>query len=295
MAGVTVDDADVGRIQRRVQSHLREVQQQDETARWKDQGYWLTFPVALLGLLWFRRGWTVRWSCRPARAGLGRRAAGFADLWWTADQQGRRHFERGDYGAAAERFEDPMWKGAAHYRAATTSRRRTRSPRRHGRGLVQPGQRLRHARALRGGRAGYDAALADRPEWPRRSRTASVVACSRSSRCRRRSRRAGEPSFDPDEIQFDEKGREGPQGEVEMSQLTDEQLAEMWLRRLQTSPADFLRQRFAMEAAARRKATDDEPVRRPLHALGLGSARPLSRRTRAPRPFARTRLEPRPR
>ena len=38
-------------------------------------------------------------------------------------------------------------------------------------------------------------------------------------------------------------------GEVEQSQLTDDQLAEMWLRRLQTSPADFLRQRFAVEAA----------------------------------------------
>ncbi len=34
-----------------------------------------------------------------------------------------------------------------------------------------------------------------------------------------------------------------------MSVLSDEQLAEMWMRRLQTTPADFLRQRFAMEAA----------------------------------------------
>ncbi|MEE8525522.1 MAG: VWA domain-containing protein [Thermoanaerobaculia bacterium] len=62
VAGVTVDEADVGRIQRRVQSHLRAVQQQDETARWKDQGYWLTVPVAFLCLLWFRKGWTVRWG-----------------------------------------------------------------------------------------------------------------------------------------------------------------------------------------------------------------------------------------
>ena len=62
VVGATVNDADVGRLQRRVQSHLREVQQSDQTARWKDQGYWLVAPVALLGLLWFRRGWTIRWS-----------------------------------------------------------------------------------------------------------------------------------------------------------------------------------------------------------------------------------------
>jgi Ca-activated chloride channel family protein len=62
VAGATVDDSDVRRLQRQVQSHLREVQQQDETARWKDQGYWLTIPVALLGLGWFRKGWTVRWG-----------------------------------------------------------------------------------------------------------------------------------------------------------------------------------------------------------------------------------------
>jgi hypothetical protein len=30
---------------------------------------------------------------------------------------------------------------------------------------------------------------------------------------------------------------------------SDDQLAEMWLRRLQTTPADFLRVRFAAEAA----------------------------------------------
>ena len=62
VAGATVDDADVGRIQRRVRSHLREVQQRDQTARWKDQGYWFTAPLALLALFWFRKGWTVRWG-----------------------------------------------------------------------------------------------------------------------------------------------------------------------------------------------------------------------------------------
>jgi len=61
VATVTLDDRDVERIQRRIQSHLESVREEDESARWRDIGYYLVFPVALLGMLWFRRGWTVEW------------------------------------------------------------------------------------------------------------------------------------------------------------------------------------------------------------------------------------------
>ncbi len=59
----------------------------------------------------------------------------------------------------------------------------------------------------------------------------------------------GDPTFDADQVEFDERGQQGERGEVEMGALSDEQIAEMWMRRLQTSPADFLRQRFAIEVA----------------------------------------------
>lgn len=259
VAGVTVDDADVKRIQRQVQSHLREVQQQDQTARWKDQGYWMVLPVALLGLLWFRRGWTVRWSSAvlvlsfltgcgsPARDDLR-----FVDLWLTADQQGRRHFDRGEYVEAAAAFEDPMWQGAAHYRngdyehAAEAFGRSTTAEASFnlGNAYVMAG---RYEEAL----AGYEAALADRPDWPEAiaNRDAVRALLERPMELPEEEQASGEPSFDPDEITFDEKGKQGQLGQIEVEQLNDDQLAEMWLRRLQTSPADFMRQRFAVEAA----------------------------------------------
>ena len=61
VATATVDDRDVGRIQRRVQQHLEEVREAEASGRWKDMGWYLLFPVVALQALWFRRGWTVRW------------------------------------------------------------------------------------------------------------------------------------------------------------------------------------------------------------------------------------------
>ena len=53
--------------------------------------------------------------------------------------------------------------------------------------------------------------------------------------------------MDADEVQFDEEGDGGERGEVSGDLLSDEQITEMWMRRLQTSPGDFLRRRFAIE------------------------------------------------
>jgi Ca-activated chloride channel family protein len=260
VAGVTVDDADVGRIQRRVQSHLREAQQQDQTARWKDEGYWLVVPVALLCLLWFRKGWTVRWGavmlgllvssgCGPP----GSDSLRFADLWLTADQQGRRLFERGEYDEATRRFVDPMWKGVAAYssgefeRAAESFARLT---------TAEASFNLGNAYAMVGryqeAVTAYEAAIAERPGWAEaiENRETVLALIPVEPDLPEEEQTSGDPSFDPDEIQFDEKGKKGKPGEVQVEQLTDQQLAEMWLRRLETSPADFLRQRFALEAAA---------------------------------------------
>jgi Ca-activated chloride channel family protein len=62
--GVTIiragpGDADVRRLVRVVASNLR--QADDPDAVWRDQGWWLLWPAALLSLLWFRRGWTMQW------------------------------------------------------------------------------------------------------------------------------------------------------------------------------------------------------------------------------------------
>jgi len=58
----TVDGSDVERVVRRTQRHLEAAQQEEPEGRWRDEGWWLVWPVALLTLVWFRRGWLVRWE-----------------------------------------------------------------------------------------------------------------------------------------------------------------------------------------------------------------------------------------
>ncbi len=58
----TIDDSDVRRLQRSIQSHLVSARLEDPGSRWRDEGYWLTIPIALISLLWFRRGWLVSWE-----------------------------------------------------------------------------------------------------------------------------------------------------------------------------------------------------------------------------------------
>jgi len=59
---VTVDDSDVRRVDRRVDRHLSQALNEDESRRWVDSGYWLVYPVAFLAIFWFRRGWTIQWQ-----------------------------------------------------------------------------------------------------------------------------------------------------------------------------------------------------------------------------------------
>ena len=128
-ATMTLNDDDIHWVQRHVQHHLNVLQQRDTTMRWIDEGYWLTIPICVIALFWFRKGWVVRWistamlllcvlphSEAQTRFSWPTRfswRSSWMDLWLTHDQQGRYYYEHGDYPKAAERFDDPMWRGMA--------------------------------------------------------------------------------------------------------------------------------------------------------------------------------------
>lgn len=262
----TVDDTDVSRLQRQAQTHLQSVREQDTSARWKDAGYYLVYPVALLSLLWFRRGWTVNWAAvwlllllwpLPAHgqstAGAGRLQ--FIDLWLTRDQQGRYYFDRGDYAIAAERFVDPLWKGVACYHAddmacAIDQFARVDSAESNynlGNAYVRLKQWPEAVQA-------YDRALELRPDFrdARENRDLVLDVIRRIEEAKKKPKQdedegKPDPTFKPDEVKFDDKADKGKSGEIDRK-LVQEAMAEKWLQGLQTTPADFLRIKFAIQA-----------------------------------------------
>ena len=107
--------------------------------------------------------------------------------------------------------------------------------------------------------ASYDRALALRPEWTEASENRDLVqSLLPPPEDEEEEEQGGDPapppSFDPDDIQIEEDEIRGERGEVDGSLLNEDQLTEMWMRRLQTSPGEFLRRRFAIERAEREAA-----------------------------------------
>jgi len=89
---------------------------------WREEGPWLLLPLLPLAALAFRRGVLAVWlfatltlliiaPVSPAQA------FEWSDLWSRPDQRATSLFTEGDPAGAAELFNDPAWKGAAHYRA----------------------------------------------------------------------------------------------------------------------------------------------------------------------------------
>jgi Ca-activated chloride channel family protein len=176
----------------------------------------------------------------------------FIDLWLTADQQGRYFFERGQYAEAAERFEEPFWSGIACYRAEDWDCAIDRFARLDtAEATFNLGNAYAHSRSYELAIEAYGQALEQQPGWQEASQNRALVAALIPKESESpEDGPPGDPTFDADEVRFDEKAERGKKGEVDQALFSDEQIAEMWLRGVQSTPADFLRMKFAFQAAA---------------------------------------------
>ncbi len=256
---VTLDDDDVNWVQRRATSHLQAAQQNDAQLRWVDEGYWLVIPVGLLTALWFRKGWAIRWSSAAVSLlfltnvpHADARALKFIDLWLTPDQQGRYYYQKGDYSRAAENFRDPMWKGISlshkgDYEAALNTFALVDTPE----AWFNQGNSLAHLKRFPEAVHAYSEALKERPHWREAEDNLALVSALIPPPPKKSKEEQEEaPILKPDEIKFDNKAKKGKKASFH---VRPEQMADIWMRNIQTSPADFLRRKFVIETAQEKR------------------------------------------
>lgn len=177
----------------------------------------------------------------------------WASLWFTPDQQGQRAFERGEYAKAATRFQDPLRQGAAWYRAgefkkaaqAFAYRNTHEADYNQGNALLMHGD-------YRAAAACYDRALGKRPDW-REAVENRELALARAKNLDIEGGNMTEGMLGADKIVFDhKKGSDGQRSEETGGQvLSDQEIQALWLKRVQTRPADFLKAKFAYQQATR--------------------------------------------
>lgn len=177
---------------------------------------------------------------------------GWADLWSTSDQRGRALMEKRQYADAAAAFADPMWRGVALMEAGAFKEAAQAfggvdtagAAYDQGNALVMLGK---YDEAV--GR--YDRALALRPNWPD-AEANRALARLRGEKLKSKGEDAGDQREGADEIVYDKdkKNAEGEETRTTGGVMTDQAVRALWLKRVQTRPADFLKARFLHQLQA---------------------------------------------
>ena len=175
-------------------------------------------------------------------------------LFLTPDQRGQRLFQLERYDEAADEYVNPRWQATALYRDAQFKRaagiyagmETAEGVFNHANALVMQGK---YEDAVRT----YDRALATRPDWED-AKINRRIAVGRAERTRKEGGDMTGGKMGADEITF-EKGQNQNSRETETveapQQMSDAELRAAWLRRVQTSPADFLRAKFAYQYSSK--------------------------------------------
>ncbi|MGI9523746.1 MAG: VWA domain-containing protein [Hyphomicrobiaceae bacterium] len=258
---VTADSSDVNEISRRVANAYRDALAKDERLRWDDHAWGLAWPIAFLTLLWFRRGWNLLLVLVTAGSmliglGGGARADGLIDWFLTPDQQGRLAYDSKRFSEAAERFEDPMWRGLSLYRAgkyedAAKVFSRIETPA----AAFNEGMSHVKSRSYRDGVRAFEKALERKPEFSEADHNLEVTKAiiSYVERVREQSDTGEERGIGADEIVFDNEAGRGKETRVMGDEKIQAQSAEQWMRSVDTQTAEFLKMRFALEETRQNK------------------------------------------
>ncbi len=188
----------------------------------------------------------------------------WADLWFTPDQQGQRLMDRGEYKQAASKFTTPGQIGAALFLAgefedaASVLGRSGSAEAQYNRG---------NANMMLGNYdaaiEAYKTALLKRPDWPEAMQNLQIAVLRKQALAPPDDDFGGTGGMlEADEIVFDQPGRSNNSSAEQVIDAADQQMGEdemraMWLRKVETRPADFLAARFNYQLATRDKLSPD--------------------------------------
>ena len=176
----------------------------------------------------------------------------FLDLWLTADQQGRLLFEKKEYVAATETFEDSAWQGMAHYRAGQYVEAADAFARKGDAvAFFNRGNAFLKAFEYRKAIVAYEQAVSDAPDWieARENLELARYTLEYIERAREQGDTGEEAGIGADDVVFDNESERGSDTEVSRDSAVEAQSAERWMRAVDTETAEFLRSRFLLEAA----------------------------------------------
>ncbi|MES2438095.1 MAG: hypothetical protein V4584_03465 [Verrucomicrobiota bacterium] len=178
------------------------------------------------------------------------------DFWQTADRRGDRLMAKRQFAAAAKTYEDPFRIGVAQYRDGqfeAAAKTFARVPGATGaydaaNSLLMHGQ---YDQAI----AAYDKALGFKPGWQQAVDNKQLAIARRDAMKDSGKDREKEATdaYKPDETVMDQKGGKtnDPPKPLEGDQpMDDAGLQATWLRRVKTTPAQFLKAKFAWQAQA---------------------------------------------
>lgn len=182
------------------------------------------------------------------------------DFWQSPAQRGDRLMAKKEYAAAAKVFQDPRCIGAAQYRNGdfeAAARTFARVPGAEG-AFNQGNAWLMHGN-YDAAIASYNRALGFKPGWQDALDNQALAEARRKliqDSGKNREQEATK-AYKPDEIVFDSKGGDtkDPPKEINDEAMTDDALRSIWLRRVRTTPGDFLKARFAYQAAKQDQAS----------------------------------------
>lgn len=186
------------------------------------------------------------------------------DLWLTRDQQGQLYFQRGDYGEAAQRFENDYWRATAFYAAEQFQQAATLYARLGSAdGWFNQGNALAHLEQYDSAIEAYQRALQLRPEWLQAQQNLELAIALAAKPKPVDDYGSGKATkIGADKVVFESGTERMKQAQQEISvqsQLSQQQLNELWMRRLQTTPADFLRNKFLYQLDQPDESLNGEP------------------------------------